>query len=274
MIKFLLQTVNGKVRHDFVFEMEHAIDYYTWKEPGTMTCKYISIEQLEEWEGLGEYIPVGTIEFVYKFIDTQIKTNGSKEICPLNVPVELFPYAGRNIYNFSLDSVDSRIKVYEKLKEKDVIWIKSNDQIKSPNNGPYSPQNIIDKSLFPDGEYQISEDVDDLVSEYRCFVYNDRLVGIQYYSGEFTCFPDVSQIMSILTDYQYSYGYGSAPQAFTLDVGVTKTNKTIVMEVHEFYSCGLYGFSDYNVLPYMFVRTFNDIKKRILPRNDEKNLVD
>ena len=55
----------------------------------------------------------------------------------------------------------------------------------------------------------------------------------------------------------FSYLMGQAPVAYTLDIGVKWKeggNETFVIECHDFYSCGLYGFSDLNKLPFMFNR--------------------
>ena len=129
-------------------------------------------------------------------------------------------------------------------------------------NGSHRFMDIYDQNKIPNGNYQISEYID-IVSEYRCFIYNDKIVGIQYYSGEFEVFPDVSRLYDFIEKYNYDYGEGNAPQAYTLDILVDFEGNTYVMECHEFFSCGLYGFSDYMVLPYMFVRTFNRIKERL-----------
>lgn len=49
----------------------------------------------------------------------------------------------------------------------------------------------------------------------------------------------------------------------TIDVYVNEmTNKTYVVEAHKFFLCGLYGFSDINVLPIMFWRTFKSLIKK------------
>lgn len=44
---------------------------------------------------------------------------------------------------------------------------------------------------------------------------------------------------------------------YTLDVSVFN-NKTSIIEVHDFFSCGLYGFNDFRHLPFMFYRWFNE----------------
>ena len=270
MLKFLLQTVDNKVRHDMCFEMEHAIDYQNWRNPDSMFIEYASLEDIRngithiDADEMREYIPVGTIEFVFAFINKYIKENGSKEIKPLNVPETLFKYAGRKIENVELTD-SNRCEIYDYIDNNyrtDYIFVKSNDMIKNPINGSYSSIDLYNKELFLNGSYQISEHID-IVSEYRCFIYNDKIVGIQYYSGDFEYFPDVSKIYDFIDEYSYDYGKGSAPQAYTLDILVDGDGFTYVMECHEFFSCGLYGFNDYNVLPYMFVRTFNNIRKRL-----------
>ncbi len=267
MFKFLLQTIEGKVRHDFVFEMEHAIDYQNWRG-NQMIAEYCSLEDIKEGclfidsDEINEYIPIGTVEFVYAFVDKFIKEKGSKEIKPLNVPEELFEFAGRKIGNYSIENNSGiREKLYHEYSDTDYFYLKSNKCIKSDINSSYNADEIQYINTIPNGEYQISEYID-IVSEYRCFVYNDKLVGIQYYSGEFDVFPDTNTIYEMLDKYRYDTG--NAPQAWTLDVAIDDYGKTIVMECHEFFSCGLYGFNDYNVLPYMFVRTFNNIKRRLM----------
>lgn len=271
MINFLLQTVGNHVRHDFVFELEHAVDYHNWREPNSMGIYYSNLEDLDKLKGdefIKTCIPVGTIEFVYKFIDTFIKPNGSKEIKPINVPEELieYEYSKRTIENAEFDNnSESRFEWYKWMRDYallDVIFIKSNDIIKNSVNDFYKINDILDKQLIPNGNYQISECIN-IVSEYRCFIYNDELKGIQYYSGDFTKFPDINKIYDMLDVYNFNCS-GVAPQAYTLDVAVTDNNDTVVIEVHEFFSCGLYGFNDYQVLPYMFKRVFDNIKKRIV----------
>lgn len=45
---------------------------------------------------------------------------------------------------------------------------------------------------------------------------------------------------------------------YFLDVG---NSGTFVIECHDFFSCGLYGFADYSKLPHMFYKTFKEIIK-------------
>ena len=126
------------------------------------------------------------------------------------------------------------------------MFIKDNTKIKGiaeifiPNRG------------YPTGEYLISELID-IESEWRSFIFNKKLIGLQNYSGDFTMFPNVELINEMIKDY-------SNNGAYTLDVGINDKG-TFVIECHDFFSCGLYGFSDYKMLPLMFINTWNKLIK-------------
>lgn len=126
--------------------------------------------------------------------------------------------------------------------EKDIIgerFVKSNDKIKSFTE--------ICKTA-PEGNYQIS-DLINIESEWRAFVYEGKLVGLQNYSGEFDIFPNVDKIKAMINAYK------TQPIAFTLDVAISN-NDTVIIEVHDFFSCGLYGFAEHKILPFMFSKWF------------------
>jgi hypothetical protein len=80
------------------------------------------------------------------------------------------------------------------------------------------------------------------------------LVGLQHYLGDFKLFPSIHKIHEMI--YQYR---DNVPVAYTLDVGILhNSDDTVVIEVHDFFSCGFYGFSDHRVIPFMFSRWFNE----------------
>ena len=93
----------------------------------------------------------------------------------------------------------------------------------------------------------------DIDSEWRAFVFNNELVGLHNYSGDFTIFPDVKLIKIMIKDFNYN-------GAYTLDIGVNLKG-TFIIECHDFFSCGLYGFEDYKLLPKMFISTWNKLIK-------------
>lgn len=269
-MKFLAQTVNNKITLDFVFELQNSIEYWNWRIPNSMYIEYCSLDELKngitfiDSDEINSYIPVGTIEFVYTFINMYIKDNGSSLIKPMNVPTCLFEYAGGFISNIIISDYIDKDFLIESVIFKNIVgnaFIKSNDIIKSNINGIYSFHNINDIKNFPNGIYQVRQ-YRDIVSEYRCFIYNQKLVGIQYYNKDFTVFPNINTVNEMIKTCNDNNIF-NANTAYTLDVGITKDNETIIIECHDFYSCGLYGFNDYSYLPYMFSRSFKQLIKQI-----------
>jgi len=219
-MKFLIQTIDGRVRHDFSFTLLESIEYQKWLN------KDNSIEvQFTDEKTISDCVPIGSVEFVSKYLYDYYELIPK----PINIPFELMDnkWTGRNVINGI---------------EKDIIgekFVKSNDKIKSFTE-------ICNSA--PKGNYQIS-DVINIDSEWRAFVYNGKLVGIQNYSGEFDIFPDVNKIRKMINTYK------NQPIAYTLDVAISKGN-TVIIEIHDFFSVGLYGFTNHKILPFMFSNWF------------------
>jgi hypothetical protein len=229
-MKFLIQKIEGEIKHDFSFTLLESIRYQNWLHDDKNYIKYKTIEYLGDYSFksyMKEYIPIGSVEFVTAFLEYFYE----KTPKPINVPEELFHSTYRNIMNGTEKDIKS-------LKGR--WFIKSNDKIKEFSE-------IIDineNTIIPPGNYQISQYVD-IQSEWRSFIYKGKLVGLHNYSGDFTKFPSVDTIKGMILKYK------DAPIAYTLDVGVTDFS-TFVIECHDFFSCGLYGFSDHTILPNMF----------------------
>ena len=76
---------------------------------------------------------------------------------------------------------------------------------------------------------------------------------------------ELLNIASLLQCARLVKAYGeAAPKAWTLDVAVTTDSKTVVLECHRFFSCGLYGFSDLRRIPKMYSQTWYEM---IMPKN-------
>lgn len=267
-MKFLAQLVDGKINHDFVFELQRSEEYWEWRG-NHITVEYCELEDILndnilsqiDSDSISSYVPVGTIEFVYAFIDKFIKENGSSLIKPLNVPDALIPFANGFVDFVNITSLN-RQDIVSKYRDNEIVHIKSATKIKDLHNKSYYLYEILDEKKIPNGVYQIRKYIDDIQSEWRIFVYKDEIKGVQNYSGDPILFPDQNKIFEMLDNYKNLYG--DAPVAFTLDVGVDGMCNTFVIECHEFYSCGLYGFADYSVYAHMLYRSFLEIKNRLI----------
>lgn len=234
MKKFLIQTVDGMVRHDFGFHLVEAIRYHNWYY-NEKVYEYLLSETPHQGHG---YIPVGSLEFVFDYIEIYHNID-RKMIKPINIPKELMSeeFLKRKVYTTEQQDI---------VLEKE-MFVKSQDSYKS------FTEITKDATIIPKGNYLVSEVVD-IVSEWRCFVHAGKLVGLQNYSGDFARFPEVKAIEKMIDI------YASSPVSYTLDVGVN-VKGTFVIEVHPYVSCGQYGFSDYKILPIMFEQGFEYLLK-------------
>ena len=215
-MNFSIQTINGQVKHDFSFTLIEALAYHQWlgQSPHTFSLTD-SIPEIG--------IPVGSVEFVSE----TLKSRQYPVPKPKNVPIELRRFAGRIMWSGTNHSA------YQGQR----WFVKSNDIIKYPTR-IIIPGDILDR-----GNYQFSEIVD-FETEWRAFVWRGQLVGLQNYAGDFCLLPEVSRIRKMIK------AYVDAPCAYTLDVGIVN-GETCLVEVHDFFSCGLYGFADLQLLPLM-----------------------
>lgn len=246
-MKFLVQKINNKLTLDFCHEIMMSQIYADWRGD-KFIIKYAEKEIPKDFKHPENYIPIGTVEFVRDYINKYFPNN-TKGLIPINVPECLITYAGRYIWNiYSKEDIPDEIKNYNELFRKSLYTIKDE------NNG------FIDYDfLDPEDNnkligYQVSTKINDIRSEWRVFVHHNEVKQVCYYDGDPLVFPDRHRIEGMVE----RYARFDAPIAYTLDVCVTDYS-TYVMEVHRFFSCGLYGFADYRVLPYMFSQAWHEM---------------
>jgi len=227
-MKFLIQKINGEICHDFVFALLESVRFNKWltrnNKKDEIKIKYANTFEVLEPSDIYpmpfkpchiKYVPVGSVDFVTDFLVHFYNIIPK----PINVPVELFPFAERHIFNGT----------EKDLKGQGKSFVKSNDKIK------FFTEIIPDDYILESGNYQISELIT-IDSEWRAFVFQGKLIGLQNYCGEFTKFPNVGILKDMIQAYK------SAPVAYTLDIGVND-NTTFPIEIHDFFSIGLYGFN-------------------------------
>jgi hypothetical protein len=232
-MRFLAQKIDGQVTLDFVFALQESQRYFKWRgDP--FTIKFVN--NIVPSDLNNKYIPIGTVEFVKSYVEKYCP-NKTACLVPLNVPSCLRKWAGRKIH----DIINSEIANTSDFMPGDEVYRKSLTTIKDPTNG-YLFYNNLDDLVG----YQVSSIIHpEILSEWRVFVYKNQPQQVCFYAGDSLVFPDPKIITAMVDDYSES------PISYTLDVYVNKTG-TYLLECHRFFSCGLYGFSDYRILPYMF----------------------
>lgn len=208
---------------------------------------YVTIEQLVKRDALiecgslayakdpvpyGGFIPVGDIPFV----ESWLKSHYGKTMVPIEVPEVLRTreYLGRSYQFMDRDKLPSY--------ESGHYFVKNVSKLKEFNSSAYEGR-IPAPSTLPAGKYLLSEWID-IRSEFRVFVYHDQILAVQNYLGSPLVFPDADKIKKMVKCYKQDL---YRPEAYTMDIAVIcqkdQSADTVILEVHPFVSCGLYGFN-------------------------------
>jgi len=235
-MKFIIQKNDNEINYDYCFILVKSIKIYNLYYTNNK-IKYIYYNKFRFKPYHKEYIPVGDVNFVNSFLYQFFKI----KIKPINIPIELYGFSGKKIIN------DTH-KILNKLSGEYIV--NSNSSV----TGFFGIVNCDNKPVnVPIDTYQISQHIN-FNSEWRAFVYQKHLVGLYNYWGDFTKYPNVNRILTMINSYK------SSPCAYCLDVGVDDNN-TYIISVNGFYSCDLYGFSNYYIIPIMFSKWFREYVK-------------
>lgn len=239
---FIIETENGIIEdvEQFVLvkvlESQSSTHQYSLidKEDLTSFIKYTKSIDFKK------AIPVGSINFVREYLKL---VHNISDLTPIEVPIVLRKsnYLKREYL----------VLKREELPKKGVYFLKSASTLKGFGYlGEIS--NIVNSknSFLNDELYVLSEKVE-ILSEYRCFVLNDIIKGIQHYNGDCTetlTKDDINLIKEMVKEYSKD---DFRPKAYTLDVGIIKDKGVAILEVHTHSSVGLYGYDDES-LPYHY----------------------
>lgn len=191
---------------------------------------------------LEETVPVGSIDFVQSYLR---KVHGVDVMHPIEIPERL------RIPKILLR--DYHIVRYEHLPKEGRWFVKDVSKLK---NGSFAGQVTKDtyKDFDPTHLYQFSSLLN-IISEYRVFVYRDRIQGIQFYDGDVLTMPTPAEIKKIQEAVvRYSVAR-DCPDAYTMDWAIVATGDKkeprdiALLEVHPFVSVGTYGLEGSILIP-------------------------
>lgn len=273
-MKFLLQE---DTLLDFIFALKKSKEWYDWWQPKA----FPPIVEFVDSGCSKEICPVGSLEFCldyYKKLGIELK--------PMNVPENLFHLAIGSGYNGSMKNINvekyledifKKNNYTEERKEHLIykhnanMFMKSESKFKWKGNGLYTTFYDFFSSPYydPTDRYQMTSYCASIEDEWRIFVYEKKILDIKRYAFEDVLtinLPDKKVIDEVLEKVDlpaYSFDlcvfdYNKPNFAVPEDSSLLKRDKwykTRIVEVHDFFSTGLYGFDDYSKLPYMFYRS-------------------
>jgi hypothetical protein len=237
-MKFLIQTIDSRVEHDFSSHLLDSLRFY--REFKKVDIEYDLSDHILEGS-CKDYIPVGGVEFINEFF----KEKRGIDLKPINVPECLFPYSNRKIVNLQRKEYGRIPEIFQDDRR---LFIKCNNTVK--HKMLLNSYRVVDSKFINSDNVQVSEIIE-VEAEYRCFIYEDKLIDVRRYSGDFTLFPDIAIVRKMIEVYK-----PKSPKTYTLDIGINKDGVNFVIEVHDFYSCGLYGFNNLQHYPYMLANWY------------------
>ena len=167
---------------------------------------------------------VGTVDDVRVALDTF-----GVKLDPLDYPDELIPFMGRKVWQSTLFTITSHPEDWH-------VFVKPVEDIKRFHG------TVLDKSedLIKLGGGL--EDIDvwcstkvHFVSEWRLWVLEGEIVGLNPYKGRWDVFPDPEVLKKAVAAYHH------APAGYALDFGVTDDGRTLLVEVSDGYGLASFG---------------------------------
>lgn len=226
-MRAFLEQIGGEWLDDFVYISKEPLkrlgfDIMTF-DGGDIDRTLLSF-QLD----ISKDVIIGSVESTVKFF----KGCGIDTPTYLGYPFQLKPYLGRNIIEINFE--DAHRQEYP-------FFIKPSKGVKTftgtliENGRSLGMMRDFDK--IDDFERIYLSDTINFVSEYRCFIHEEEIKGIQFYLGDFKIFPNVERIETMVSSYT------DANCAYTLDIGVTDNGETLLVEINDMWAIGSYGFN-------------------------------
>lgn len=191
-----------------------------------------TVEHAASAEAFGpDCLPIGDIPF----IEGWLWKNYQKKMEPIEVPECLRKPEFLKRRYYLAEKKDLPFNSRQKY------FVKSISGLKGFNSALYDGV-VPGWGVLPNGRYVVSEWIE-FLSEFRIFVHHDRVISIQPYLGMPLMFPNAYKIRKMVKEYKNDT---KRPGAYTMDIGVSRDREgvvhTVIIGVHPFASCGLYGF--------------------------------
>lgn len=175
-------------------------------------------------------IPIGSVEFIQE----ALRFFRLPPLRAVNIPPELddMKYKRRKVW-----------RLHNKVELQTLVMEIGTDLLVKPAGSPKSFDTITTRYMreVPDKEPLFaSELLADITAEWRVFVLRGRILDIRPYMLHNWVCPDRNLVEEMARKV-------SLP-ACTIDTAVLETGETVLLEVHPFLACGLYGFDGPDIL--------------------------
>lgn len=230
-MKAFIEKIGGEWFDDFCY-----ISIFPLKELGYTIVAFDGddLETLERKHITKNDICIGSVQATSKFFELA----GIAIPEYLGYPEQLKSYLGRKIEETTFGELGTDFPYF--VKPAQDIKMFTGDVVDNPKHLEYL---VMFDKCKPETKVIKSELVD-FVTEYRVFVSNGKIYGMKHYKGDWMQFIDTSIVNKMVEDFK------DCPSAYTLDVGLTSTGETLLVEINDMWAIGSYGLEgrDYALL--------------------------
>ena len=252
MANFLLQNDKGTLEIE-----EIIIEDLLKRNKYTHSYMKKSLKEINDFE-YDNYIPIGTIEFVTKYLS-------KFDYCSHEIPIEIPKY----LQTEEFLKREYKICKWNEIPRHGEFFLKDVSQLKkygSITNATYididdlfnyKPKSNFDTTLVLDKEhlYQVSS-ILPIKTEYRVYVMGHEIVAIASYDGSPLNLPDIQLLQKAVGLIQLNEKW---LQSYTIDIAVGNFG-TAILEIHNFTSIGLYNSLWGSELLYAYISGIDYLK--------------
>lgn len=214
-----------RIKHTGGFFNQNCFDVYTGcLSLGIPVVPYKAVYSIEDNEP--EDPIVGTLDDVEVAMDKM-----GIHLLPMDYPEELRPFLGRKIWKSTLFSITSNADswhifvkpIWDVKRFSGTVLDKSEDLIKLGGGLEDIPVWCSEKVHF--------------LSEWRLWVLNGEIIGLNPYAGRWDVFPDADRLKQAVA------AFHKAPCGYALDFGVTDDGRTLLVEASDGYVLRSFGLA-------------------------------
>lgn len=151
------------------------------------------------------------------------------EVPNIDYPIELGNYLGRRVWSTFFDEVCKNSDSWP-------VFVKSFNQKEFTGFVVNNSMDLLKASCSETTPVWCSEIVN-FKAEWRCFIRYGKVIDVRRYNGDWRLNFDYKVVENIVKDYE------NCPKGCAIDIGVTDSGKTLLIEVNDGYALGSYGLN-------------------------------
>lgn len=150
------------------------------------------------------------------------------DVPSIDYPACLEGFLGRRVWMTTIDSISNNPESWP-------VFVKPVEEKRFTGRLVRSAHDLVGCGTCGEDVAAYCNEPVDFVAEWRCFVLRGQILDVRRYRGDWSAMLDPAVVRSAIAS------YADAPQGYTADFGLTKDERTLLVEVNDGYALGAYG---------------------------------